>query len=302
LEFHFEPAPLDLSPWVIGFGERRDETSLSELIELPIPSAALHFMMGGDYFVATESAAPRSALWGPVVEPAAAFTDAPAQVFLVFLTAHGAVALARAPLSALMGRRIEYEALGRSGNDDLADRLSRAADFAERASIARAWLRCRFEPSGHSAAPVLVLCDAIVAGEFTGSVQNAAAAIGLTARGLNKAFWREIGCSPKRLLRIARLKRVLQAVHPRPWAGRPDVDPFLEYHDQAHLDRDFADLTGVSRRGYILNKTITEDRLLFTIHKTSSGASGADIKNAKASIRAPRCDGSRSRTAQRYTL
>lgn len=283
MEFHFEKAPLDLSPWVIGFGERRDETSQAELIELPIPSAALHFMMGGDYFVARESAAPRAALWGPVVEPAAAFTDAPAQVFLVFLTAHGAVALARAPLSTLMGRRIESEALRRSGDDDLADRLSQASDFAERAAIARAWLRRRFEASGHSAAPVLVLCDAIIAGEFAGSVQNAAAAIGLTTRGLNKAFRREIGCSPKRLLRIARLKRVLQAVHPRPWAGRPDVDPFLEYHDQAHLDRDFADLTGVSRRSYIQNKTATGDQLLFTMSESRNLVNplGANIKDAK---------------------
>lgn len=249
----------------MGFGERRDPTPLADLRELPIPTPALQFMMGGDYYVADATPAPRAALWGPVVRTISAFTDAPAEVFLVFLTGRGAVGLAKVALADLVGRRLETDALGRRQDRDMAERLSQASDFASRIKIASGWLRDRIESSHPPVTPVLALSDAIVSGGFRGTVSEAASMLGLTPRGLNKAFQREIGCSPKRMMRIARLQRVLGAIHPRPWAGRPLFDPRLEYHDQAHLDRDFVDLTGVSRCRYIENKVATQDRLMFTI-------------------------------------
>lgn len=265
MTFLHVPAPPDLRPWVSGFGERSDRDALGLVRELPMARAAIQVMMGGDYHVGGDGPAPRMGLWGPVLEPSMAWTSSPARVFIVFLTSAGAVRLSQVDLVHLVGRRIDLSAFEGDADSRLARPVTQASSFADRQRIACDWLRKRLARSPDRCSASVRLSDRIVSGAFCGSVQDLALEAGLTTRGLSKAFSRELGYSPKKILRLARLERVLSGVHPRPWTGKCDADPLLEFHDQAHLDRDFAKLTGLSRCDYVSAKRASGDGLVFTV-------------------------------------
>ncbi|KQY75256.1 hypothetical protein [Brevundimonas sp. Root1423] len=259
----FRSPPADLAPWVLGLAERRDATSCDASHELPIPNAMLQFMLGGDYLIG-QAPVPRAALWGPTSAASRARTSAPAHVFMVMLSALGAAALSRMEIAHLMDERLAMEDMGArwSGLDD---RLAEAADFDERVLMATDHLRGVLHGQDHRPNAILAMADSVTRHTLRAPVSAMADLAGMSPRGLNKAFIRSVGCGPKRLLRVARLQRVLRALHPSPWSPDAPHDPFLEYTDQAHLDRDFLDLTGLTRSSYVATKRERRDRLVHTV-------------------------------------
>lgn len=265
IDLQFRRPPTDLAHAVIGFAQRRDRTAWEHGRELPIANPMLQFMLGGDYVVGGETM-PRAALWGPMVRPAISRTCDPAEVFMVVLTASGAARLAQSDLASLMDRATALDALG--GDRvwrDIPERIAEADNFDARIDIAVEHLRHLLTTSGPPRSRALAIANAILGHQLRGPVASAAAKAGLSVRGLHGVFAREIGCGPKRLMRIARLQRVLRALHPRPWSPEMPEDAFLEYVDQSHLDRDFLDLTQLSRSSYLAAKVQRGDRLVHTV-------------------------------------
>lgn len=229
-----------------------------------MPNPAIQVMLGGDYCVDGETT-PRAALWGPAVRSAASRTMGPAEVFLVILTAMGAARIARSGLSPMMNQAVALDDLDGRAWSGLPEALAEAHDFERRIELAEGSLRGALSIAAPAASRTLAMADAILGHRLTGTVASLAAAAGFTERRLHSDFAREIGCSPKRLLRVARLQRVLRVLHPRPWSFDATQDPVLEYFDLAHLDRDFRDLTGMSRVSYVSAKITRGDRLVHTV-------------------------------------
>jgi AraC-like DNA-binding protein len=78
------------------------------------------------------------------------------------------------------------------------------------------------------------------------SVRSLAAMSGLSARRVQMIFRDDVGLSPKQLLRINRLQRVLalaQSVDPPSWA---QIAVQTGYFDQAHLLRDAREIAGAT--------------------------------------------------------
>jgi AraC-like DNA-binding protein len=97
-------------------------------------------------------------------------------------------------------------------------------------------------------------------------VAEIARGCGISERTLHKRCVRLIGWPPKRLLRIARLQRLLRTLHPSPWLSfREDEDARLEYADDSHLARDLMDLTGLTISAYRASKVASGDRLVHTL-------------------------------------
>lgn len=262
--FQFRRAPRDLEPWVIGFAERRDTGICPLAQELPVPNPMIQIMLGGDYLI-REQPVPRAALWGPAVSPAPSRTEAPARVFIVVLTALGATRLTRSDLHTLMDVRVDLGAMGRPGWAGFPELIEGASDLDSRAALTTQHLRDELSRPAPPPGRFLRLADGVLRHHVRGTVSELAAEAGLSPRGLHKALVREIGCTPKRLLRVARLQRVLRALHPEPWSPRPPEDAVLEYVDQSHLDRDFRELTGLSRSSYVIAKSTLRDQLVHTV-------------------------------------
>lgn len=264
IDLQFQPAPADLTHAVVGFAQRRDGIAWETGHELPMANPMLQFMLGGDYFVDGQ-AMPRAALWGPTARPATSYTGGPAEVFMVVLTAPGAARIASSDLAQLINRVVELTDIDARRWRGIHARLAGAAAFERRIPIVTEQLRALLADASPAPIGVLAAADAILSHRLRRPVAGIAAELGLTPRGLHKAFVREIGCGPKRLMRIARLQRLLRALHPRPWSPGAPEDAMLEYVDQAHLDRDFLDLTRLSRASYVAAKAVRGDRLVHTV-------------------------------------
>ncbi|KYF93673.1 hypothetical protein BE20_08775 [Sorangium cellulosum] len=79
-------------------------------------------------------------------------------------------------------------------------------------------------------------------------VHALARGLGLSERQLRRIFQDEIGVSPKRYARIARLRRVLSRIGTSSWA---QLAVELGFSDQPHLNAEFRELLGVTPRGFV---------------------------------------------------
>lgn len=79
--------------------------------------------------------------------------------------------------------------------------------------------------------------------------------VGLSRRQLERRFKQKVGLSPKRYARIQRLQQTAQRLETRGVNRLTDLAYELGFADQAHMIRDFKQLTGVTPSQY-LNKQV----------------------------------------------
>jgi AraC-like DNA-binding protein len=153
----------------------------------------------------------------------------------------GLSSFVRTPLHELTDRALPLDVLfGRSGRE-LAESLAAARSARDVTDAVVGFLAPRLapRPSGRT------LAGALVRSRGRTSVDALAAGAGVSARQVERVFRDEVGLSPKRLARVARVQEVLRRVAAAP-ARWVDVALDCGYADQAHLSRDFRELTGES--------------------------------------------------------
>lgn len=80
------------------------------------------------------------------------------------------------------------------------------------------------------------------------SVERLARRVGWSPRQLEREFRRRVGLSPKRLSRIARFQNALRLAGRHPGRSWADLAAEAGYADQAHLTREFRELSGTTPR------------------------------------------------------
>lgn len=79
------------------------------------------------------------------------------------------------------------------------------------------------------------------------SVQSAADLLGISRQHLGRLFELQVGLSPKRLIRIERMRQARAALlKPEPAESSASTALRFGYFDQAHMIQDFRELTGTS--------------------------------------------------------
>lgn len=263
------PVSPDLKPFVTTFVERRDVVALTGMRELPTPAPLIQVMLGGDFrFVRDGEAevAPRAGLWGPSSTAPQSRAEGPLHVFVAVLTPRGAALVGPDVEGGLADRRLSLEEVLSAPRRFPLDRFIQQSDIDRRVAVMQDWLRTLSAHRAEPVDPALAAIDAVTRHRLREPVADIARRCGLSERGLHKRCSRLVGLPPKRLLRIARLQRLLRTLHPSPWLGGADgEDARLEYADDSHLARDFADLTGLTPSAYRAAKIASGDRLLHTL-------------------------------------
>jgi AraC-like DNA-binding protein len=270
LGLHWRLAEPDVRSLVWGFVERRDSVEAGAAFHFPMAYPHLQVTLDGRYRVEQEGrldTLPRGALWGSSFEARRGEPAGPVRAFVAAFTFEGAALLLGGPPRIAAGRIVDLETLSSCASATLVERLVEAGSFEERVRIVEDFFRTlAADPLPRFAdRPVLALCSAIATDARRGSVGALARTAGLSERTLYNRVSNEIGCGPKRLLRLARLHRLLRTLHPAPLGGRPPVDPYLEFADQAHLHREFVALTGLSPRAFVAGKAASGDRLFHSL-------------------------------------
>ncbi|GAA3847938.1 AraC family transcriptional regulator [Streptomyces sedi] len=180
----------------------------------------------------------------------------------VSLTPLGARAVYGVPAAALAHQLVPLDELLGALGVELADRLRSATTWAARfAALDDAFLRAVGRGTGGDqvrwARPeVAEAWRRLVAARGRVQIGAVAAELGWSRRYLTARFRGEVGLSPKtfaRVLRFEHAHELATARDPLPWA---EVATVSGYADQAHLVRDWGELTGRSptawRRGEVL--------------------------------------------------
>jgi AraC-like DNA-binding protein len=101
---------------------------------------------------------------------------------------------------------------------------------------------------------------------LSGSIASIAEDLAVCTRGLNKRAIREIGQSPKTILRYARLQAALRCCHPDPSSPADSEELLMQFHDRSHVNAEFRSLTGFTPREYRQAKQRSGGQLLNMVY------------------------------------
>lgn len=202
------------APWSIGFGPTLER-----------PERAASFAAG---------------LWSGPVHIGAAQATACLQIDL---TPPGALRLLRRPLAELAGGLAPLDALDR----DLArltDRLANTPAAEGRLDIAQDWLIQRLADAQGD--PRLDAAFAALARGRGDRVADVADHVNLCRQQLARRFTAAFGLPPRAVSRIGRFQRARRMAAAGRATGWADLAALAGYADQAHLSREFRELSGTS--------------------------------------------------------
>lgn len=184
-----------------------------------------------------------AALIGPATERAAVALDPGSAYLGVRFHAGLAPRLADVRAAELTDRWIPLSRLGGRRVDAVGDQLLSEPDPEARWRLMGALLR---EPAPHLVADARCRDAAVLLAAHGGQLQvdDLARGLGLGLRTLERALMGGLGIAPKRLIRLVRLRQVLGALRARRGETLAALAQACGYADQAHLNRDFRQLTG----------------------------------------------------------
>lgn len=131
----------------------------------------------------------------------------------------------------------------------LHERLLPTATLHERQALLEDWVRAALARSAIDDRGVLSACRLLMddPGVAIGAI---AGRLDWTARRIHRDFRAACGYGPKHFQRIMRVQRAIRAAHAAPAPRLADVAHASGYADQAHMNRDFRDITGFTPAGY----------------------------------------------------
>jgi len=157
----------------------------------------------------------------------------------------GAYAVLGTPLHKTSERIVDLEDLIGDAASDIAERCSVARDGEARVRCAARWIAERIARSPGIDARVAWAAACIDGSHGAASIRQLEHHTGLSKKRFVAAFREQIGLAPKRYGRVVRFRRALGLIHSG-GSSLTEVAVTAGYHDQAHMNRDFRRLGGLT--------------------------------------------------------
>jgi AraC-like DNA-binding protein len=174
------------------------------------------------------------------------------------LTPLGSRALFGMPARALWNTSVEYADVAGPAGRELWERLQGITGWPDRFAACDAVLG-RIADRGLMVAPELRgAWQVLVRTGGTHPIGSVAATVGWSRQHLARRFRDEFGFGPKLAARVVRFERARRMLHATPsFVTIAQVAAACGYYDQAHLDRDFAELAGCSPSAWLAEELPT---------------------------------------------
>lgn len=143
-----------------------------------------------------------------------------------------------------------YVSLDEPGLHDEVSAAMRRADLGTACLAIESWLTARIPTVSDEADLANRLVAAIEDDETILTVENAAAAIGVSPRTAQRLTRRFVGLTPLALIHRRRLQHAAHLLSTEPEASVAEIAAELGYADQSHLVRDFGKVLGFTPGGY----------------------------------------------------
>jgi AraC-like DNA-binding protein len=202
-----------------------------------LPDSGVHLV------VRLSSSGGKIVLLGLATEKASVELDRGSQYFGIRFHTAQAPRLADVRASELTNGYVELTRMGGRTVDSVADELWSLPDAASRQRLMEDLLRRAAPPLvGDRRCRVAALLLETHGGSLR--VDELARELGFHVRSLERTFREELGVTPKRLIRLVRLRHVLGALHAGRFGTLAELAHAAGYSDQPHMIRDFKQLTG----------------------------------------------------------
>ena len=136
-----------------------------------------------------------------------------------------------------------------SGAAELHCRLLMSDNVFSRLVILESWVRIAAERETANDRAVIAACR-LLGSDPKIEIGDVARLLDWNARMVHRQFIAACGYGPKHFQRIMRIQRALRAAHSTPVGGLGDLAAAAGYADQAHMTRDFRQITGVTPAAY----------------------------------------------------
>ncbi|MFD3506160.1 helix-turn-helix domain-containing protein [Nocardia sp. NPDC058666] len=168
------------------------------------------------------------------------------------LTPLGCRVLFGMPAAELWDITIECSQAQRILGDQLADAVQSQKDWPSRFAACDRALTLAARSEIHPGLELSWAWRALVSTGGTHPINPLADKIGWTRQHLTRKFTAEFGASPKLAARIIRFERARQMLTSTPsYISIAQIANTCGYYDQAHLNRDFAELAGISPTAWL---------------------------------------------------
>jgi AraC-like DNA-binding protein len=248
---------------VMGYGE--NGRGLAGEVEMASLVAPLIISLGAPFSIALGRAPSSNDRWssfaaglylGPVVMDS---TGAAACVQVNF-TPQGAYRFFGFPMNELTSRMVTLDDLGDRDILRLAEQLGTELDWERRLDITERFVSARLHRSRGADAATNWAYRHILASRGTVRMSRIARELGWSRKHLTARFHREFGLAPKSIARIARFQNVLAQARARSVgcadsAGWADLATACGYADQAHLTREFLEMSGTTPSRWLAGLT-----------------------------------------------
>ncbi len=189
---------------------------------------------------------------GLSTRPALISTGSYQEGVAVELTPLGSRALLRMPAGELRNISLELADIAGSAGAELWLRLQDEASWSGRFAICDEVLSWLVDPDDAVSPELSYAWRALVHTGGTAPVSAIADKIGWTRQHLARRFGTEFGLSPKTAARVIRFSKARRMLESTPsFVTLAQVAAACGYYDQAHLDRDFAELAGCSPSAWL---------------------------------------------------
>jgi AraC-like DNA-binding protein len=148
--------------------------------------------------------------------------------------------------SEIAGRTLALNDLLGAGANLFIAQLHDAADWARRFALLDQFIARRFERAKEPHGTVEEVWHGLKHSKGAASIAGLAEGAGVSRRHLAKLFRAEIGATPKTIARILRFEHARTMAGTVPRLGWADIAYAAGYADQAHLVREFRQLSGLS--------------------------------------------------------
>jgi AraC-like DNA-binding protein len=233
---------------IVGYGE--NGRGLAGEVETASLVAPLIISFGDPFSIALGRAPSSNDRWssfaaglypGPVVMDS---TGAAACVQVNF-TPQGAHRFFGLPMSELAARMVALDDLGDRDILRLAEQLGAQPDWGRRMDITERFVTARLRQAPGADAGVNLAYRRILASRGKVRISQVARDLGWSRKHLTARFHRELGLAPKSIARITRFNNVLWQARAGS-VGWADVATACGYADQAHLTREFLEMSGTT--------------------------------------------------------
>ena len=136
-----------------------------------------------------------------------------------------------------------------TGATELHRRLLLSDNLFTRLALLESWVRFALERATANDRAVIAACRMLGANPRI-EIGDVARRLDWNARMIHRQFIAACGYSPKHFQRIMRMQGALRVAHSMPVARLGDLAAAAGYADQAHMTRDFRDITGFTPATY----------------------------------------------------